>query len=430
MRNAAIQAFAVLLLLLWPVTAEYNGTLNNNTANTTGIYTGLYAATYGQYCNSNATCVPGDRCFFDYDGTSSGSYAGWCAVSSETRCRHDSTYTSAGSTDVCANTTVKRVCTAGSWENETCTSTNVCSSGSCVAPSATSGTTGPSSSTNTTTNTSAKTYKTASLKIVSSIDVDIVQGYSATKLLDVKNDGELMLYNISAALSGIGNWTTISPSRIANLTINATGTFVAGFVIPKNATVQSYDVTIELSTSNASVKPTGTFKLKVLPSNETVETQITPAYDAYLLLVQELERNITDLQSKGANTTALTALLTTIKEQLSEVNASLAAKDYFKANQLLASVGASMESLKSNVATTELPKPPDYLFFGIVGVVVLAVIGGLAYVLWPVKEAAGYTEKGWSPKEKKEGILDKLKNKFKKKEKQQDEFKYEYKGKK
>ncbi len=415
----------VLFLILFSVavSAEYNGTINNNTANTSGIYTGIYAATYSQYCSTNSTCISGDRCITDYDGTSSGSYSGWCASSSETRCRHDDDYYGSGSSALCANTTVKRTCSSGVWNTEFCTSTHTCSSGNCSAPSSSgTGTSSPGSSNVTNVTTKGKV---ASLKILSVPDAEILQGSSATKTLEVKNDGELPLYNISAKVTGI-DWATISPSKVDNLSINATATFIVGFVVPKSATVKTYDATSEITTSNASVKPTAGFKLKVLPTNETVETEILPSYSRYLSVLQELENNITELKNKGANTTSLENSLASIKSKLNEVNASLAAKDYFRANELLSAVGTSVEAFKSALVATEVPKPLDLVFIVIVITIVVAAAGVLAYLFWPVKDE-GYAGKV-TPKEKKEGLLKKL-EKMLRKEKKEDNFRYDYRSK-
>src|SRR3989338_7080364 len=130
-----------LMLSLFPIAnAVIVGNISSTTTqNSSGIVTGIWGSSYNFYCNANSGCQPGDICIIDYDGNSanfSGTvYTGWCHSSSETRCKHESTYTASGS-KLCDGSA--RSCTSGTWTSTTCNSNQTCSAGECVASSSSS----------------------------------------------------------------------------------------------------------------------------------------------------------------------------------------------------------------------------------------------------------------------------------------------------
>ncbi len=372
--------FIFLMLFLFPiVNAVTTGNVSLTTTQNASIVTGVWGSSYNFYCNANGTCIPGDKCILDYDGTSSGSNQGWCTASSETRCRHDDTFYTSGN-KICTDSNSKaRTCVSGAWTTATCNSTQTCSSGDCVASSGS--TSGSSSGSGSSSNATAPAKK-SELSITAVPDnFDIVQGNSVLKQVTVKNTGNISLPTVSLAVSGIDG-STVTPAS-TNISKDLSVTFTINFTVPENAEVKEYEVTA--TAKNESVSASRTFKIRVLPSNKTVESNLIPLYNQYVSLISQLESNISDLASKGANVTELRNILNSIKDKLSQTNSSLSSQDYFKANALLNETKQLISQLQEKISTT---KPQEFkidLIYIIIPVII-GVAAVLAYLFWPTRK--------------------------------------------
>jgi len=426
------------------VTGNINitGTPSNITA-----VTGIYGYTI-QFCNITADCWDSTNyfCFLDFDTISSIPWQGWCNASSITSCYANGiAYASSTTAKVCDSTTSYRLCSSGNWSSSTsCGINQTCSAGNCSTVSSSSSTS--SSSSSTTANASAY----SSIKInVSIADFEIIQNNSASKSVSVKNSGNATQYNMTISLSGINSsWFSISPAKYNITYKNNIYNFTVSFSIPYNAEVKAYTVTITAATVNASVRDTKTFSLKVLPSNETTENEIKPKYSEYTLSLEALKTNITGLEAKGKNVSALRQLYGDIEAKLNQTNTSLSSKAYYNASVLLSEISALIGNLKNEIdkaGQAELPFNIDIVLVVIV-IVIVAVILFLAYLFWPAKEERGYRlAKGWKLGQTEgiggkvsgafrerlsigeEGILSKIKNIFKRKKKEKRPLGYELK---
>ncbi len=368
-----------MLLLSSLSLAELNGTINTTSTNSSGIVTGLYGSTYSEYCNTNSTCKSGDKCILDYDGTSSGSSQGWCVASNDTRCRNDNTY-HANAAKICTDSNSKaRTCLSGTWNTTTCNSTQTCSSGDCVASASSGGSTGGSSGGSTTPPPASNPSGITITALPN--DFNITQGGSILKEITVKNTGNTTLPSVSLAISGI-EWHNVTPGSVS-ISKGLSATFTVNFTIPENAEVKEYTVTATAQNGSALVGKS--FKIRVLPSNKTVESSIVPLYNEYLSLISQLETNISDLANKGANVTDLRNILNSIKDKLNQTNSSLSSQDYFAANALLNEVKSLVNDLQAKIITTR----PEEFKIDIIYIIIPIIIGVaavLAYLFWPAKK--------------------------------------------
>ncbi len=404
-------SIVVSLMLFLPMAfAETSGTINFSTTNAS-ITTGFFGYTV-QYCNSDADCY-GYKCFVDYDGVSSGSYSGWCNSTSITTCYHDESstgmVTTASGSSYCVSTSAYRTCTSGSWGSQaSCLSGYTCSSGSCVQTNATNNTppgTPPGG-------TPGGNVTTPSIRITATIgNFDIVQGESATKQLTVKNNGQRTLYTVKIIIKGInGSWYTISPSSVSTLNIDQISTFTVTFSIPKNAEVNAYTITTEANSSLAVAS--ATFSLRVLPSNETVTSDIIPKYSNITYTYKGLENEIAELEKSKGNVTELKNLLANLKNKIDQANKSIESKNYFDANNLLAEAEQIIADIKAKMAEKKPAKPEEtnlFLISIIAFIIVMAIF--FVYLFWPTGEKRILKKIESSRKEEKtnfKGVFDRI----------------------
>lgn len=378
MNCKSVFLFSIFIFVIPIALAETTGNISLENLTVPPV-TGLLGYTVG-YCNTTADCSE-YNCFLDYDGTGPETSNGWCYPSSTTSCMDDGTWEANGY-KVCYGDYLK-TCSSGSWSSATCE--HGCANATCKAAS----TETPTSYTNATTTTTIA--KRASVSIVSyPANFNITQNVSVVKLLSVKNNGDYTLYNITLELSGV-DFYSIAPNKIDELAINAERIFSINFTIPANATVKEYTVTANVKTSSTAIA-SASFKIKVLPSEETVEIDIIPLYQKLLSTLEELEINITRLEGKGINTTDIRSLLDRIKDKLNQTNSSLEIKDYYTANQLLNDVNNMIKELQGMIATAK-SKEADFTIVIIV-VVIIIVAAIIAYLFWPVKQGYKYKKEG------------------------------------
>ncbi len=375
-----------LVIFLFPIAnAATTGNISQTTTqNSTFIVTGIWGSSYNFYCDNNSSCQPGDKCILDYDSNSANfsgtAYKGWCVSSGESSCRHENTFFASGSKrcDVEA-----RSCSNGVWTSTACASNQTCSSGECVASSSSSSSSGSSGTPSpTTSQTTATTTQVSLVLKISSVppDFNITQGSSALKEVTVQNTGNNTASGVSLSISGV-DWYTITPSSV-NISKSSSSTFTINFVVPIDADVKEYTVTA--TASNGTETVSSTFKLRVLPSSETVEKVIIPLYDEYLSLLNQLENNITELRSKGADVTDLNNILNSIREKLSQASSSMNDQDYFTANVLLEDAKRLLDDLQVKITNTV---PPQFNILFIIIPAAIGLVAVLAYLFWPVGPA-------------------------------------------
>ena len=391
--NCKLIILFFIVTLVVPALAETSG---NITLDDMGVppVTGLFGYTV-QYCNTTADCM-GYYCFKDYDGISSGKEQGWC-FPSDVRCAY-----SAAETDIplwrnnaysfCDSNT-RKYCSSGAWGSEDCE--HGCANGTCQSSSTEDPQTYPN-----------QTTQSYSISVISyPDDFNITQGQSITKSIKVKNNGDYTLYDITLSLSGV-SFYSVSPSKITSMTVNQEKTFIITFTVPANATVQEYTVTAAIDT-DSSATASASFRLKVLPSSETVEQDIMPLYNQTLYIIEELEKNITELEAKGINTSSIRALFDQLKDKLSQINSSLQDEDYYTASMLLNTAGNMISDLGEMISSAEAGGFD--LTIIIIVAVILVTAGVIAYLFWPTRR--GYKYEGGSSDVK--DILKKIKEKRK-----------------
>jgi hypothetical protein len=235
----------------------------------------------------------------------------------------------------------------------------------------------------------------------------------------VKNNGNYTLNEVVLSLGGISSGLfSVSPSKFSSMTINQTKTFTVVFSIPGNASVRSYNVTISVRTNSTATR-SANFVLNVLPSNKTITETIIPSIDKYSLLISELEKNITYLQSRGVDVSEMLVQLNFTKEKIRNANLSIQSQDYVSASQLIENAKSLLDDLQSKIENVQVSPSSDLTIIIIAAVVAVAIIAVVVYLFLPT-ESKGFSPKmGWRQK-----------NKIKKsveKEKKEEKIKYKYK---
>lgn len=357
-----------VLLLSGLCLAEYSGNITLTT-----IVTGVYGSSLSGICNNTwEHCIAGDRCAYDYDNSWYGS-KGNCTTDTTT-CFDDGIWR-AHAYKFCDGSVLAE-CSSGSWNSVVCS--NGCANSTCLT------TTTTITSAPVTTSTISD-YAMASIQItIYPNDFNITQNQTIIKTVEVKNNGELDLYNITLNVNGVdSSWLKVTPTKYTSLSINAKTTYTVKFSIPSNATVDTYVVVLEVTTSNSSVSAAKNFNLRILPSTETVTGQIIPSYQSYMDLLDNIENNITSLEAMGINTSEIRAIFDQIKSKLNQTNASIENTDYFTANQLLQDVENLIDDINTKI---QQARAPGIDIFIIIIIVVVAIAIVIAYLFWPVEQ--------------------------------------------
>lgn len=425
--------FLVLTILAFVFIITYG--YAETEGNLTLLEQGIPGTTSQPFCNVTADCGGDYVCFLDYDGVSNGTSQGWCYWTSYTFCVSDGTPITNGGTE-CSNSSTVRTCTNKLWSSSTCLSGYTCSSGECRTSDSSDGDGSGGGSGNNDTDDDDNDDTTpptpiSSITITDTInDFDIVQGASVLESVTIQNNGETNLTTASLSMTGIdSDWFSISPSSFDQILILESKTFTINFTVPNDAVVDSYEIT--LRTAADSVSDSDTFNMRVLPSTETIENTIIPKYENFSSVIADFEVTINNFEAQGKNVTELRGLLDAIKLKLNETNATLTSQDYFAANKLLGEVQTLIDEL--NVKISELIAAPgkgtDISIFLIAVVILVAVIGVIAFKFWPRgKEygAGGSIIPSLGGEGKVDRIVEKVK-KLKRKKEDEQKFRYEFK---
>ncbi len=421
-----------LLLILLFSAVGFSDVQENTTFRNLTIVTGAFGSTVN-YCNATAQCGA-YSCFLDYDSVSSDNFQGYCRTSSNTDCTHNGTWNITGSdAGACKNDTHKWVCSSGTWAGSICS--GGCSSGACITATPTPApSSGTGSSTSNTTSTPTPTPTSTPLplmKITSPIEsFNITEGESVVKSATVKNDGTVTAYNATISLDGIeSSWYNASPSKFDSIAGGISKTFIVNITIPKDAVIKDYTVTYRITAGSANAS--AAFTLRLLPSEQTVEEEIIPLFGNTTEKLAELEKDINRLESGGANVDELKTLAASIKSKLDMTQTNIDNENYFEAAQSLRDADNLIKGLKAKIESAVIP-PKELPLREIIIVVVVMVIGLVAYLFWPVhtgfKPQQGWVRKEETPqakiKQKIRDALNDLKQKIERKFKSK--YKYSY----
>ncbi|MBI4019630.1 MAG: hypothetical protein HY364_05265 [Candidatus Aenigmarchaeota archaeon] len=374
---AFLLAFSIFLL---PAFADTSGDINTSLPQP--IVTGFFAYSAGN-CTQNYGYPPSGcgtyQCFFVAGSTSNGS----CRPTVNTACYQGGTWYATGSSGPsCKNDTHKWSCSSGTWAASECS--NGCSAGAC-ASSSTDTSTSTSTSSNSNSTTTTVKY---SLSITSSIDdFSLIQNSSALKSLTVKNNGDAKVNNTKLIVAGIPDaWVIISPASFTTINVSSSVSFTLSFVIPENATVKEYDVTLTAKSDQA--EASDIFKLKVLPSTQTVQNVIIPRYDGLGAILLELEKNLTELRNAGINSTEIEALFADIRAKILQANTSISSSDYFAASTTMDAIDSLSAELTQKIEAAKAAQSSNTVIIIII-VIVLIALGVVAYMLMPSKFSSG-----------------------------------------
>lgn len=237
----------------------------------------------------------------------------------------------------------------------------------------------------------------------------VQQNASKTVSITVVNGGAVTLGDVSVSVSGIAStWWTSTPTT-ASMIKGASKTFSVTFNIPGDAASSNYSISYLASASGASASQAAS--LIVEPSPAT-QAQINATFANYTRRWTELSEDVNNTRATGANTSDAEAKLTTARGMLDSVSGYIVADDYFSANQLLTRVGTllnDVETALKNLKQGALAGPA-WMWWAIIGGAVAAV-AAVIVVLARGKSPYGVD---WN------GMIDKIKEMFKKKEKKKD----------
>jgi hypothetical protein len=211
--------------------------------------------------------------------------------------------------------------------------------------------------------------------------LEITQGFNKSASYTINNTGILTQENITISLNGLDKTFYTIDSNLSNLSANETGSFIVKYIIPENATIKVYVVEV-IAAANASA--TATVQIKVLPSNAS-KLKINETYLYYMSLMPEIKKNITELETRGKDVESLWALYNRTEDMLNQTKTAIDNDDYFRANELLESVGKNIDDLITKIQQMFSEAEALWLYI-IIGIIAIVVVGFLVYLLWPVKE--------------------------------------------
>lgn len=250
--------------------------------------------------------------------------------------------------------------------------------------------------------------------------IEVTQSSSTSSEIKVKNTGNTA-QNVTLEISGIDkSWYSVDKDRI-NIFIGYNSTFIVTFNAG-NSDVKDYPAKFTATSSNSTISQD--FTLRILPSNETKE-KINDTIALYKLDISKLEDKFNEIKNKTNNTSTIEQKITELKSAMKQTEGYVNSNNYFQAQQsfeTIKSLIAEIETqLKAAGATTKTNIPSRVWLIILSTVVVIAVVF-VTYLFWPVKkgfkpEANEYVYGGGE--EKKENIIDKIKDflRFKRKKK-------------
>ncbi|MFC2143568.1 hypothetical protein ACFLQN_04160 [Candidatus Aenigmatarchaeota archaeon] len=386
--------------------SEMNNTIGSN------VTSGQYGSTVAQYCNASSVCSVAPYfdyvCYLDSFDSQSGvaSEAGWCFMDTGAAdyCYNHTSLTAAPAATThsalkCKNSTHYRSCSDGIWSALTAAATGYTCVGDILNSTGAAGD-DDDGSPGGGDDDDDDDDDTNSLSITSyPNDFDLTQGENTSKVVIVENDGETNLTTLILSLSGIdSSYYTVIPTSFSSIDVGESKTFVVEFLIPLDATVNTYLVT--LTASSGTTSDTATFNLRIMPSNETVENVIIPQYENYTSFLVILTDEIDQLETEGKNVTEIRGLYDQLSSKLTEVNTALESEDYFLASQLLADAENIITDIK--VKMEELGTIFDFgdiedwgwVIFIIAIIILVAVIITVTYLFRPKGEGYYTGEKG------------------------------------
>ncbi|HDI02756.1 MAG TPA: hypothetical protein ENF95_01330 [Candidatus Aenigmarchaeota archaeon] len=243
----------------------------------------------------------------------------------------------------------------------------------------------------------------------------IAQGENETFTINVENIGDVDEEDLTLEIEGIpDSWYNYTPSQLDIDSIDEDD-FTVTISIPEDATIKKYSILFKVSNENVSDKKNST--LIVMPSEETKST-IDEMYETFLENYTSIEEKLHEMARSGKNTTRLNETLQSLKEKLDEFGNLIESNDYFNAAQKINEINALFELAKTLVEATEeevkttvaqTEKAPNLIWIS-VGVVVIIIIGFLAYIfLPPPKQTYAVKKVKYAPPGAKKPLIQEIK---------------------
>jgi len=417
--------FLLIFLFILPMCfAEQTGTINITTASS--FLTGLRGSTVF-YCNSTADCENSAyyTCILDYDGESTTNYMGWCASASRTECAHLNSpspgYENVTSgTGFCVNSTAYRTCSSGVWSAELqCSSSQTCQNSACSSAS---------SSSSSSSSFLSVAANASFIRIVSYPGtLSMIPGSNFSFTLVVAN-GNTIQKNLTINMTGFpSEWFRADPWKVGVVYPQTNASFILGFSVPLNTSLQSYNVVLVLSTSNSSVSGNVSFVIHVVPSNTTIEGALKPSISSYENELAEIEKRFSGERASMDEVQAkrIQNLIDFTKNKINQTKALLDQGNYPEFNDASEEIRELISELNSILAS-EKPSAKtmgDIVFLAVFSGVVLAAILAAYFLIRPGRESGYRKETGWiSSSPKKTGLIKKIAGKIRKKRKEESYF--------
>lgn len=274
-----------------------------------------------------------------------------------------------------------------------------------------------------------------SLKNVPS-EIRAQQNSSKSVNVTVKNTGETSLSSVNVYVEGITqSWYTKPSSQ--DISKNTNKTFTVKFNIPSTAEVKTYSINFIANDTNAT--DTVSSSLIITPSNQTQE-KIIENITNYTTRYEEIYKLLNETKARGGNVSSAEETLKQAKELIDRANAYITTGDYYSAYQLLDQITNLLDVAESDIKQIKKKLDEvswDILFWIVIGIIIIGAGGFLIYMVLPPKHGyepeVGYK---YAPeavrgklklsilKEKMKSIIEKVKEKLKRKKTETYQYKY------
>jgi len=204
----------------------------------------------------------------------------------------------------------------------------------------------------------------------SSVSIITVPGKTISKEFELENTASIsasdIVYKISDSLKNIITLTNVTSS------IGASGTSAIKIKISSaGLSAGNYDGTVQINSSIGSTSLT--VKLEII-SDLGIEA------DTKLTELKTLQEEITALQKKGKDVTALNALYDGIKTKLESIKTSYGEENYEEAKNIMQEANTSITELKTMITdVTAQKKNYSGIIWAVAIVVILIIVAVVAY---------------------------------------------------
>lgn len=251
--------------------------------------------------------------------------------------------------------------------------------------------------------------------------VPVEQGLINSTIISVKNIGNATHYIAFSILGISSDYYTMNSTNVSTR-VGQNASFLVTFSVPESLQAKDYNGTFRAVTRDKTI--IHDFVMRVMP-NEDMKKSIDNTLVFQQVNMTRVWTEINESKSLGYNVTAAESKIIEAKAMIDLAKEYANAGNYFEANSLLDDIRtliAGAETELSAVLEEEAAGRRIPLSWIIIIVVVVSVVGFLAYLLWPQPgydtRAKKYRYK--APKqagmEKIKGAKDKISEKFSKKQ--------------